>query len=192
MKRRLVSVALAVLLVGGLAAALSLLPRYQVTAFGWRAGGGWVDSWRLLSAHFVHIDVRHLAINLAAAFLLLGAGIWLYGLCATLVAGAASMLAVDLGLLLGPWPIEWYVGMSGLLHGILAWLAVSLLLQPGDRVGRLMAGLLVAGGSLKVWLDLTHPLGEIGWLGVPLATPAHLYGWLGGTAWALLGWRLRR
>lgn len=192
MKRRLLAVILVVLAVAGIAAAVSLLPRYQITAFGWRAGGGWTDAWRLASAHFVHIDARHLAINLAAAVLLLGMGVWLQGARATLSAGAAAMLAVDLGLLFGPWQIDWYVGMSGLLHGIFAWLAASLLLQPGERGGRLIAALLLVGGSFKVWLDLAHPLGETGWLGVPLATPAHLYGWSGGIAWALVVWWLRR
>lgn len=191
-KRRVLAIVLVVLVVSGLAAAMSLLPRYQITAFGWRAGGGLLDAWRLVSAHFVHLDQRHLAINLAAASLLFGAGIWHQGLGATLTAAVAAMLAVDLGLLVGPWPIEWYVGMSGVLHGLFAWLALSLLLQGGDRAGRLIAAVLVAGGTVKVWLDLAHPLGETGWLGVPLATPAHLYGWLGGLVFALVVWRLRR
>ncbi|MCB1911927.1 MAG: hypothetical protein R3E45_15005 [Rhodocyclaceae bacterium] len=192
MRRRVLTIVLVVLAVAGLAAAMSLLPRYQITAFGWREGGGVLDAWRLASAHFVHVDARHLAINLAAASLLLAAGIWQQGLGATLAAAAAAMLAVDVGLLAGPWPIEWYVGMSGLLHGLFAWLALSLVLQGGDRAGRLIAALLVAGGTVKVWLDLAHPLGEAGWLGVPLATPTHLYGWLGGLACALVAWWLRR
>ena len=105
LKRRVLAVALTVLVAGGFAAAASLLPRYPITTFGWRAGGGWTDAWRLVSAHFVHIDARHLAINLAAAALLLGAGIWQQGLRAMLAAGAAAMVAVDLGLLCGAWPI---------------------------------------------------------------------------------------
>ena len=163
MRRRVLTIVLVVLAVGRLAAAMSLLPRYQITAFGWREGGGVLDAWRLASAHFVHVDA-HLAINLAAASLLLAAGIWQQGLGATLAAAAAAMLAVDVGLLAGPWPIEWYVGMSGLLHGLFVAGAFTRAAgrRPCRATDRRVAGRRRYGEGMA---RSRPPAGEAGWLG---------------------------
>ena len=44
MRRRVLTIVLVVLAVAGLAAAMSLLSRYQITAFGWREGCGVLDA----------------------------------------------------------------------------------------------------------------------------------------------------
>jgi rhomboid family GlyGly-CTERM serine protease len=180
---------LAAIGVGVLAVLASFGPATPVSALGWRAGGGVDSAWRLLSAHFVHLGAAHLAADLSAA-VLIGWSCDRLGLAHRLPAAAlASLVAVDLGLEFGPWAIGWYAGLSGVLHGLFAWLTLCLVLSPsaeGSRRLRWMAAALFLGGLLKGAVGLGTPVGAPGWLGIPQATPAHLYGYLGGTLWAFL------
>jgi rhomboid family GlyGly-CTERM serine protease len=180
---------LAALAAGILAGAASFGPGSAVADLGWRAGGGTGASWRLLTAHFVHLGAAHLAANIFAATLI-GWSCDQLGVSARLPAAAlASLAGVGLGLEFGPWAITWYVGLSGLLHGLFAWLCLSLALSPPAERSpgmRKLAAALYLGGLLKVVVALATPLGAPGWLGIPQATPAHLYGYLGGTLWAFL------
>jgi rhomboid family GlyGly-CTERM serine protease len=180
---------LAALAAGILAAAASFGPDSAVADLGWWAGGGTGAIWRLLTANLVHLGAAHLAANIFAATLI-GWSCDRLGVSARLPAAAlASLAGVGLGLEFGPWAITWYVGLSGLLHGLFAWLCLSLVLGPSSegsaRVGK-FAALLYLGGLLKVVVALATPLGAPGWLGIPQATPVHLYGYLGGTLWAFL------
>ena len=81
------------------------------------AGG---EIWRLLSGHLVHLGPSHLMLNLAGLLL-----IWyLVGSVFSLLQWLTVALLVIVGIDLGFWflepRIEWYVGLSGLLHGVLA------------------------------------------------------------------------
>ncbi len=156
-----------------------------VVDFGWRADSG--EPWRLLTSQFVHLGHVHLAANLFAAALI----VWScnqFQLSTRLPAATLATLAgVGLGLQFGPWAITWYVGMSGLLHGLFAWLCLHLAVRASfARPVRKFAGVLYLGGWFKVLITLTTPLGATGWLGIPQVTPVHLYGYLAGTLWALL------
>lgn len=180
---------LAMLLAGLLAVLASLSMPDPVATLGWHAAAGASRPLSLVSAHFVHLGYGHLATNVLAA-LLLG---WCYdrfGLAGRLPSAAlVSLAAVDLGLLYGPWPVAWYVGLSGILHGIFAWLTLSLVRHPAirdSRSARIFAGLLFMGGLLKAVAGLAVPVGWVDWRGIPLATPVHLYGYLAGALWAWL------
>lgn len=136
---------------------------------------------RLVSAHFLHMSGPHLALNLAG----LGLTWWLVGryaeLRAWLLVVAASMLAVGLGLLAFAPELSWYVGLSGMLHGLL--LAGALL---AGRTGLPILVLVV----LKLgWEQFAGP-GFTAWIGGPVVVDAHLYGAIGG-ALAALGLRAR-
>ena len=77
----------------------------------------------------------------------------------------------------------WYVGLSGLLHGLLAAGITTKLRQP-DGETLLLAGLLI--GKL-VWEQFGGPLpGSEVTSGGPVVVNAHLYGALGGCLGALL------
>jgi rhomboid family GlyGly-CTERM serine protease len=78
------------------------------------------EYWRLFSCHFVHLGISHLALNVAGLLLIwylvrasFNRGQWLF-----------VFLFVIVGIDLGFWFLEpqllWYVGLSGLLHGLLA------------------------------------------------------------------------
>lgn len=176
----------AALAAAGLAAAASFAPHAAVSSLVWRAGGGVETSWRLFTTHFVHLGAAHLLANLVAAALIGWTCDRLHLAGRLPGATLASLVGVDLGLAFGPWTVDWYVGLSGLLHGLFAWLCLALALDPrGGKSTRGLAAALCLGGLVKVLLTLGETVGAPGWLGIPQATPAHLYGYLGGALWAL-------
>lgn len=139
--------------------------------------------WRLFTAHLLHINEEHLLLNLAALAL-----IWLifvrhhpqvswsiYILCISLGTGV--------GLLTFSFPIHWYVGLSGLLHGLVA--AGLLLKLPQQRRLAAAVGLLLAvklGWEQIAGISpVSGPLIE-----APVVVDAHLY----GTLTALMIWLL--
>lgn len=151
--------------------------------FGWHAAD-WVDRpWTLVTAHLVHLDTRHLLANLAAlaALLWVAANLRLATttprVCDTAAMLGGAWVAVCAGLLSGVWEIDWYVGLSGLLYGLFAGLAFTLARRP--VVGWLGLALL-AGGLVKIVLDLRTGVGTVGGLGIALVPPAHFCGFLGG------------
>jgi rhomboid family GlyGly-CTERM serine protease len=155
--------------------------RYERAAL---AAGQW---WRLVSAHLVHFDVRHLALNLAGFALLW----WLYAPDARprdwLVVLIVSALTVSAGLWFLDPGVGWYLGASGMLHG--AWAAAALAAWPRWR---LEAGLTAAVLVGKLALERWHgPLAGGLDAALPVVTAAHRYGALGGlgAAAALRLWR---
>ncbi len=75
--------------------------------------------WRLITGNLVHLGYAHLALNLAGLAvisLLLAPAMraWQWA-----VTGVISMLGVGLGLLFFDPQLNWYVGLSGVLYGLL-------------------------------------------------------------------------
>jgi rhomboid family GlyGly-CTERM serine protease len=149
------------------------------------------EVWRLLSAHFVHLSWSHYLMNgiaLMAIFALYAPsprvlGWWML----------ASAGAVSLGLLwLNPW-LTWYVGLSGVLHGLL--IAGSL----RDSLARNFTGviMLLAVIIKLIWEQINGPMpGSEAAAGGKVIVDAHLYGAVGGVvalvAQQALGcWRVR-
>ncbi len=151
------------------------------------AGG---EYWRLVTAHLFHHDLTHLAWNLAGLALVA----WLFasefdlrGWIAILI---ASTVAVDLGFLVLEPQLEWYVGFSGVLHGLMAAGLCAWLWRKPDALTALVAVLF----ALK--LGWEHLLGALPFtastLAIAVIHEAHTYGAIGGAAAALLMlWRRR-
>jgi rhomboid family GlyGly-CTERM serine protease len=165
---------------------IRLLGRYDRTAI---AAG---EVWRLATGHLVHLGWAHTAMNLAGlAVLALLFADWLRTrewLLVSLVAAAA----IDAGLYWGHPEIVWYVGLSGVLHGLWGAGAITGTLQraPGaPYLLILLAGKLgweAAAGALPFSAETA---------GGAVIVAAHLYGALGGAAWStcrLAVQRLRR
>lgn len=139
--------------------------------------------WRLVSGHFVHLGWPHFVMNVTAfglIWVLFGAG------CSTvqwLLVFAASIAAIDLGLWAGLPDLDWYVGLSGVLHGLFA---AGVLARSGRHgVEAAVLGSLLA---LKLGYELAvGPLpGSEATAGGRVITEAHLFGALGGLAAALI------
>lgn len=155
--------------------------RYERAAL---AAGQW---WRLGTAHLVHLGWAHLAMNLAGL-----TGLWLLyveraraGQWALVAAGSA--LAIGAGLYFYVPDVGWYVGLSGVLHGV--WAAAAVAMWPVSRLESLAALALLAGRLLLEWHYGALSAGPGSTL--PVVTAAHRFGALGGVCCAA-GLRLWR
>jgi len=141
------------------------------------------ELWRLLSAHFVHLGASHLLLNAAGLLL-----VW-YLVSASfsslnwLLVTVLVVAGVDAGLWFLEPQLVWYVGLSGVLHGLLAAGIVG-----GFRPGRtdlLILGLLVA--AKLVYEQLVGPLqGSEQSSGGAVIVASHLYGAITGIIAAML------
>lgn len=133
--------------------------------------------WRLISAHLVHLGPSHLLMNLAGlwlAWLLIGHALstrsWLILLF-------TDALITGLALLIFNPQLGWYVGLSGVLHGLLLAGAIA-----DIRAGHHGTWLLLGAVAFKLgWEQLAGPLpGSEASAGGTVIVDAHLYGALGG------------
>src|ERR1700733_10162423 len=97
---------------GGAAAQLAL--RYDRDFL---AAGQW---WRLLTAHVVHLGYEHAVLDVAGLVLMWALFARDYSPRQWLLIIGLSALGVDAGLWLLSSTTQWYVGSSGVLHGVLA------------------------------------------------------------------------
>jgi rhomboid family GlyGly-CTERM serine protease len=135
------------------------------------------EYWRLVSGHLVHLGAGHLWPNVAALAIVgllfedvfRNADWWRVS--------AASAAAIDLGLYALQPGVTWYVGLSGVLHGMVAAGAVVLLLR------RQFVGVVLAIG-LAAKLAFEQLIGPMPFtaesVGAPVVVAAHLYGAVGG------------
>ncbi len=143
------------------------------------------DYYRFVSAHFTHLGVGHLALNLAGlalVWLLVGryrsAMQWLLITSASIGAISAGFWFIETGLL-------WYVGLSGILHGLLAAGALA-----GLRFARSESLIILGALAAKLaWEQLVGAMPASASLsGGEVVVDAHLYGALGGISAGLILW----
>jgi rhomboid family GlyGly-CTERM serine protease len=135
--------------------------------------------WRLLTGHLVHLDVRHALLNSVGLALVWALFARDYRLRQWLVIVLSAMAAIDAGLWLADSTVEWYVGSSGALHGVMAAGALAHV-RRGERDGWAL------GVLLAVKLAYEHWAGPLPLSGSdPVVVSAHLYGVIGGAAVAL-------
>ena len=133
--------------------------------------------WRLASGHFVHLGWQHLALNLTGLLL-----VWLlvgraFGGRQWSVIGVALVIGTSGGLWWLSPQVGWYVGLSGLLHGLLV----------AGLVGRIRAapvesGVLLLAVAVKLATEQWSgplPGSEVS-AGGPVVVDAHLYGAISG------------
>ena len=156
------------------------------SARGWLALGAGIaggEFYRLLTGHFVHLGPLHLILNIAGLVLvwfLVGRFVSTIG---WFVAVGLSLVSINLGLLLGLPTLDWYVGLSGLLHGLLA---TGLVVSWHRRQPELIALAAILFGKLG-WEFFVGPIpGSSGLSGGAVVTESHLFGAIGGTVAGLL------
>ncbi|HEY4339615.1 MAG TPA: rhombosortase [Steroidobacteraceae bacterium] len=157
---------------GGTAAELML--RYD------RAGllaGQW---WRLLTGHVIHLGYEHALLDIAGLVLMWALFARDYLPTQWLLIIGLSVIGVDAGLWLLSSTTQWYVGSSGVLHGVLAAGACAHLRRrepDGWILALFLIGKLVYEQSRGA-LPLTA--------GGAVIVDAHLYGAIGGALAVLL------
>jgi rhomboid family GlyGly-CTERM serine protease len=138
---------------------------------------------RWFGAHLVHLGWRHVLLNLAGLWLVawylgarFGAGSWA-------LSAAIAAIAVDIGIGLWNPELGWYVGLSGVLHGVL----IAGLVE-GAGLPRWERSLMGAVIAAKIgWEQVAGPVpGSEQVSGGPVLVDAHLYGALGGLVAGLL------
>lgn len=145
------------------------------------------EYWRWITAHLIHLDLSHAALNAVGLVLVwaLYRGMWngLQWLCIVL----AGVLAIDAGLWFLQPRVEWYVGASGVLH---ACIAGGLVAQV--RSERILAT--VVGALLCAKLAWEAAFGALPFSGEAhrVVLSAHRYGACGGAAAALILTACRR
>jgi rhomboid family GlyGly-CTERM serine protease len=147
------------------------------------AEGEW---WRLLTAHFVHLGWEHAALNAMGVVLMWALFARDYPAWRWLAIYLGSCLAVSAGLWFLTPGLEWYVGASGALHGVMA--AGTLAhLRRGDLDGWVLAVFIVAKLCYEQFAGALPFAGS-----ATTVVDAHLYGAIGGVVLApLLGRRPR-
>ncbi|MEN8147849.1 MAG: rhombosortase, partial [Campylobacterota bacterium] len=136
------------------------------------------EIWRLFSGHLLHTGWMHLWFNLAALIT-----IWLIvqHYLSTLFWWMTALfcsIGISLGLYIIQSGLEWYVGLSGLLHGLLVAGAIAGIV----RGRRELTLLLIIVYAKVVWELFYGPLStNIVALKGDIIVDAHLYGVLTGT-----------
>jgi rhomboid family GlyGly-CTERM serine protease len=148
-----------------------------------------LELWRIVSGHFVHLGPSHFLLNVAGLVF-----VWIiagreFAFRDWLIVAVASIAAIDIGLWVLSPALQWYVGLSGLLHGLL-----SAGIAAGLRARR--PGMLILGIALLAKLayeQFAGPLpGSEAAAGDTVVVDAHLYGAIGGAIAAAVLIRVRR
>ena len=147
------------------------------------------EAWRLLSGQLSHLGLSHLFLNLTGVCLLAAlypgvrAGDWWAWF-------AASAIGVAIGLVVFATEIGWYVGLSGLLHGMLAAAALAHMLPSAQDLPRreqyfsTLVFVIVAGKiGWELYAGALPLTAEIS--GGAVITEAHFFGFAAGSVWVL-------
>jgi len=136
--------------------------------------------WRLASAHLVHLDLRHTLLNGLGLILMWALFVRDYRARQWFLILVTSVAVIDAGLWFRDSGVEWYVGASGVLHGVMA-AGVLAQLRRREWSGVLLGAFLI--GKL-IYEQTTGALPFAG-PSVPVVVDAHLYGVIGGAMSAL-------
>lgn len=145
--------------------------RYDRAAIG---AGQW---WRLWTAHAVHADFHHYALNALGVVLVWALFAREFRALQWIVIVALSALGISLGLLRFDPSLQWYVGASGVLHAVMAAGCVK---RMHDRQwDRWILAVFLAGKLAMEQFSQTR--GAITFSGsTPIIVDAHLFGALAG------------
>jgi rhomboid family GlyGly-CTERM serine protease len=137
------------------------------------------ELWRLITGHLIHLDLEHAVLNSLGLVLMWALFARDYSPRQWLPILLGTVAAIDAGLWFRSSTVQWYVGSSGALHGVMA-AGTWAHLRRGDADGWLLAAFLVAK------LAYEQAAGALPFSGSDaVVVDAHLYGALGGLAVAL-------
>lgn len=154
-----------------------------------RAGLAELEFYRLLTGHVVHLGVSHFALNAAGLLLvavLVGSGLSAAAWWFVIVMSAA---VIDVSFWLLRPTLDWYVGLSGILHGMLA--AGVCAVYRTRRVEAAVIAVVLVGKLIYEQIAGPLPGSELS-AGGSVVVDAHLYGAVGGVVAVMILAGLRR
>ena len=138
--------------------------------------------WRLITGHLVHGSGQHLLLNAVGLGLIAALFPREYSLRGWLLILGSSVAVIDLGFVFLEPQLQWYVGLSGVLHGALAAGAISWWRHESKPLAAALTAVLVGKLVWEQWHGALPLSGDM-----PVVVDAHLYGAIGGAlAGALL------
>lgn len=165
----------ALLLLAAILQATGLTPMLRYSREGIAAG----EVWRLITGHLLHLGPSHFTLNAVGTALAAA----LVGQHLRALGWAVVWLVCALGVSAGLWwlqpEVDWYVGLSGVLHGLIVAGAIAGL---ADYRERLFAAAVLAAIVAKLgWEHWSGAMpGTAALAGGSVITEAHLYGAVGG------------
>jgi rhomboid family GlyGly-CTERM serine protease len=139
--------------------------RYEREAL---AAGEW---WRFATAHVVHLDFEHAVLNALGLVLMWALFARDYRASAWLAIVLGSAVFIDLGFWFRDRTLEWYVGSSGVLHGVMVAGTLAHLLRR-DLDGWILAAFII----LKLGFEQRTGALPFAEGGGRVVVNAHLYG----------------
>lgn len=133
--------------------------------------------WRVLTGNLVHLGATHLVLNLIGMGLVFGLFRTAFTNTAWFAVILVCCMSVSLGLLWFQPEVHWYVGLSGMLHGVFVAGALAM-----RRLQPRWSALCLAGLAIKIAIEQIggDPWNTEALTGGPVISSAHLYGALGG------------
>lgn len=147
------------------------------------------EIWRIWTGHFVHTNGLHLSLNIAAALVIYFGFFTRIKLGELLASGFVFTALISVALLCIFPALDWYNGLSGLLHAFAAYFSIRLA-RDGAKVywvGLGIVWLKVLGETTGTNLVYENFIGDMN-----VITDAHLIGAFIGTITAIIGvvfWR---
>lgn len=139
--------------------------------------------WRFITGQLLHLGWVHLLFNLVGLVLITALFLPEWSSRSFSFAFISSAIVLNFCLYVFSPELIWYVGLSGILHGLIAAGALySYRVQPG------FALLVLAGCTIKIgWEQFTgSSVGTEELIGGKVAFDAHMFGFIGGLIGAIL------
>lgn len=148
------------------------------------------ELWRLVTGHFVHLDFPHALWNLAGALLVyhVFASTWSRG--EWLIVLLVAVIGIDTGLWWRSPPLDWYVGLSGVLHALAAAGLVPALLARPDGRAEPVAWVVAILGTVKLLYE--QYAGALPIVDARVITTVHLDGVASGLLCGIVLYSIRR
>jgi len=135
------------------------------------------ELWRLITATFCHTNFNHLMMNLLGLVITLSLFINTFKTLFLLPLILFNSLFIGIILFLIDVDVTWYVGFSGVLHGLFSYGAINDINQK-DRWGYLLGAGLVIKVAYEQYFGAEQSTIDL--IGAPVLVNAHLYGALAG------------